>query len=150
MAPVPYIARPTLSAVKDFVRAYNGMVSLYTPQLNVIAASPQANAAFAAMFGRDFEGICLLDYLGQDIKQLIENHGGWDRMLANGLSSIATSMVVDKGTHGLAADVPVKVAYTVLRMENGERFHIGYTTMLGAAEPFKPKVTFGEELFLEE
>lgn len=150
MAPVPYVPRPTLSALKDFVHSHNGMVSLYTPQLKVIAASPQANAGFVAMFGRAFEGVRLLDYLGSDMKQLIENHGGWDRMLANGLSSIATSMVVDKGTNGLAVDVPVKVAYTVLKMEDGERFHIGYTTMLGEAEPFKPKVTFGEELFLEE
>jgi len=150
MAPVPYIARPTLSALKDFVHAHNGMVSLYTPQLKAIAASPQANAGFVAMFGRDFAGVRLLDYLGNDMKQLIENHGGWDRMVANGLSSIATSMVVDKGTNGLAHDVPVQIAYTVLTMEDGERVHIGYTTMLREPELFKPKVTFGAELYLEE
>lgn len=150
LAPVPFIPKATSRGLKDFVRSHKEMVSLYTPQLKAIAASPQANAGFVAMFGREFEGVRLIDYLGQDMRQLIDNHGGWDRMIANGLSSIATSMVVDKGTNGLAVDVPVKIAYTVLTMENGERIHIGYTTMLREAEPFKPKVTFGEELYLEE
>ena len=150
MAPVPPMPLPTSRGLKDFVRSHKEMMSLYTPQLKVIAVSPPAAAQFAAMFGREFDGVQLFDYLGSDMKQLITNHGGWDTMVNNGLSSIAASMVVDKGTSGLAYDVPVQIAYTVLTMEGGERVHIGYTTMLREPEPFKPKVTFGEELYLEE
>ena len=150
MAPVPLMPRPTSRGLIDFVRAQKEMMSLYTPQLKVIAASPPAEAQFAAMFGRGFDGVQLFDYLGHDMKKLFADHGGWDRMVQNGLSSIARSMVVDKGTHGLAHDVPVQIAYTVLTMEDGERVHIGYTTMLREPELFKPKVTFGAELYLEE
>lgn len=150
MAPVPSLPRPTLRGLIDFVRAQKEMMSLYTPQLRVIAVSPPAAAQFAAMFGRDFNGVQLLDFLGSDMRQLISDHGGWERMVKNGLSSIACSMVVEQGTNGLAFDAPVQIAYTVLTMEDGERVHIGYTTMLREPQLFKPKVTFGAELYLEE
>lgn len=148
--PVPVIPQRTLRGLKDFVRSHKEMVSLFTPQLKVIASSAPVAAQFTAMFGRELDGVQLFQFLGSDMSELIASHGGWDRMVKNGLSSIAGSMVVDKGTSGLAFDVPVRIAYTVLTMEDNERVHIGYTTMLREAEPFRPKITFGEELFLEE
>jgi transcriptional regulator with XRE-family HTH domain len=150
LAPVPAIPVPISRSLKEFVRSSKEMMSIYTPELKVIAASPPGAAQFAAMFGCEFDGVRLFDFLGNDMRQLITNHGGWDRMVKNGLSSIAASIVVEKGTSGLAYDVPVQIAYTVLTMTDGERVHIGYTTMLREPAPFKPKITFGEELFLEE
>lgn len=150
MTPVPVIPVPTSHGLKNFVRSHKEMVSLFTPQLKVIASSAPIAAQFAAMFGRELDGVQLFKFLGNDMSELIAAHGGWDRMVKNGLSSIAGSMVIDKGTSGLAFDVPVRIAYTVLTMEDGERIHIGYTTMLNEAEPFRPRITFGEELFLEE
>lgn len=149
-APVPVIPRATLGSLKDFVGGAKGLVSLYTPTLDVIAASPVSAHLFRTLYGSEPVGVNILPYLGEDLRNLFTDHGGMDRMLRNGLSSITADMCVEKGNHGAAIEVTMRSAISVLTLEDGQKVQIAYSSMIDSKTDTRPCVTYGEEVRLEE
>lgn len=56
-APVPVIPRAKMSSLKDFVSGAKGMISLYTPTLEVVAGSSVSTALFRTLYGGDPIGV---------------------------------------------------------------------------------------------
>jgi transcriptional regulator with XRE-family HTH domain len=149
-APVPVIPRATLGSLKDFVNGAKGIVSLYTPTLEVVAGSPMSTNLFRTLYGCDPIGVNILPYLGEDMQGIFADHGGIDRMNRNGLSSITADMHIDKGNNGAAVSATMRSAITVLTLEDGHKVQIAYVSMVDGKSNAAPCVTYGEEVRLEE
>jgi transcriptional regulator with XRE-family HTH domain len=147
-APVPAMASASVAGFAEIIRSSPKFTALLSDRHEIIAASASYEARMLRVHGPDWRDVPHLDRIKSPVQEIItatcDAHGGLDKMMRNGLSSLTHDFTFERD--GRMVSMRFTSARLFVNHTDSVLIHASFGTDINDVRPDEPQITYLDEI----